>query len=125
MKLVVVSALALIPLWPAVAADPGITTGDKLWIASKIYASIESRFGHWQAIPGFDLDKAYQAYLDEIAATDSRRDFDLATLAFVAQLRNGHSTFSDKWLGATSQLPGFSVAACGTHPAANAEATGS
>ena len=107
MKLAIVSALTLIPLWPAAAADPGITTRDKLWIASKIYASIESRFGHWQAIPGFDLDKAYQAYLDQIAATDSRRDFDLATLAFVAQLRNAHSTFSDRWLGATSQLPGF------------------
>lgn len=107
MKLAIASALALIPLWPAAAADPGITTRDKLWIASKIYSSIESRFGHWQAIPGFDLDKAYQAYLDEIAATDSRRDFDLATLAFVAQLRNGHSTFSDRWLGATNQLPGF------------------
>ena len=61
MKLAIVSALALISLSPAGAADPGITSRDKLRIATKIYASVESRFGHWQAIPGFDLDKAYQA----------------------------------------------------------------
>ena len=115
MKLAIASALALIPLWPAAAADPELTTREKLWISSKIYASIESRFGHWQAIPGFDLDKAYQAYLDEISATNSRRDFDLATLAFVAQLRNGHTGFSDRWLGATNQLPGFYLLLQGGH----------
>ncbi len=107
MKVAIVFVLAIVPLWPADSADPGISPRDKMWIASKIYASIESRFGHWQAIPGFDLDKAYQQYLDEIAGTTSRREFDLATIAFLAQLRNGHSTFSDDWLGARSQLPGF------------------
>jgi carboxyl-terminal processing protease len=107
MKTLIVWLLAIAPAWPADNPDPGISARDKLWIASKIYASIESRFGHWQAIPGFDLDKAYQEYLDEIAGTTSRREFDLATIAFVAKLRNGHSTFSDQWLGARSQLPGF------------------
>jgi carboxyl-terminal processing protease len=107
LKVAIAFALAIVPLWPADIVDPGIGLRDRIWIASKIYASIESRFGHWQAIPGFDLDKAYEKYLDEIATTTKRRDFDLATVAFVAQLRNGHTTFSDTWLRARTQLPGF------------------
>jgi carboxyl-terminal processing protease len=107
MKAAIACALAVAPLWSADVADPGITVRDKLWIASKIYASIESRFGHWQAVAGLDLDTAYQRYLDEIAGTTSRRDFDLATFALMAQLRNGHSGFWDKWLFENNQPPGF------------------
>ena len=94
-------------LWADDVADPGITAREKLWIASKIYAAIESRFGHWQAIPEFDLDKAYQLYLDSIATTTSRRDFDLSTFEFMAQLRNGHTGFWDKWLFENNPPPGF------------------
>lgn len=107
MKALILCVLAVMPLWPDEVADPGITAREKMWIASKIYGAIESRFGHWQAIPGFDLDKAYQAYLGEIADVTKRRDFDLATVAFVAQLRNGHTNFWDRWLFQNNPPPGF------------------
>jgi carboxyl-terminal processing protease len=69
-----------------------------MWIASKIYASILQHFGHWQAVRDLKLDDVYRQYLDQIAATDDRYRFTLATMEFMAHLRNGHSDFIDEWL---------------------------
>ena len=82
---------------PAAAADT-LPLVKRAWIASKIYASVQAYFGHWEAVPELDLDAAYRDYLAEALASPSRFDFDLATLAFMARLENGHSGFADRWL---------------------------
>ena len=93
-------ALALPPL--ALAADPAPSSAGQLpsiaeraYMAGKIYASIQIYFAHFQAVPELDLDAAYRAYLTEALAAPDRRGFSLATKAFMAQLRNGHSGFND------------------------------
>ncbi len=43
MKVAIVLVLAIAPVWAADSMDPGISPRDKMWIASKIYASIEIR----------------------------------------------------------------------------------
>jgi hypothetical protein len=45
-----------------------------------------------------DLDKEFQLYLNRVIATDNRHSFDLASLEFLAKLKNGHTGFRDKWL---------------------------
>lgn len=71
---------------------------ERVLVASEIYSSINLYFGHWRGVPDLDLEKAYDAYLDQVLATDDRRSFDLASMEFLAKLRNGHSGFADKWL---------------------------
>ena len=71
---------------------------DRAAIASEIYSSIKMHFAHWRSLPTFDLEKEYRAYLQHALSVDDRRSFDLATIAFVAKLRNGHSGFDDQWL---------------------------
>lgn len=83
---------------PAAASGDSLPLERRAWIASKIYASIQAYFGHWEAVPELDLDAAYRDYLAEALASPSRFDFDLATLAFMARLENGHSGFADRWL---------------------------
>jgi carboxyl-terminal processing protease len=83
---------------PAAAAGDTLPIERRAWIASKIYASIETYFGHWEAVPALDLDAAYRDYLGEALASPGRFEFDLATLAFMARLENGHSGFADRWL---------------------------
>jgi carboxyl-terminal processing protease len=70
----------------------------RVWIASKIYSAVQLYFAHYEAVPDLDLDKVYKDYLRQAIATDDRKAFDLASLEFFAHLKNGHSTFNDKWL---------------------------
>jgi carboxyl-terminal processing protease len=97
-----VLAFFIIGSWCALSAQGDsatrVSVSDRMWIASKIYASIQSYFGHWQGVPGFDLDATHKRYVAKVAATDDRLAFDLATVEFIAELRNGHSTFDDAWL---------------------------
>jgi len=96
---------------PSVASDK-LSLDQRVWMASKIYSTIQTYFGHWQAIPDFDLDTSYQKYLARILPTDDRKNFDLATLELFAQLKNGHSDFWDPWLNDTYGQPlGFRLAA--------------
>lgn len=81
---------------------------ERVRIATQIYNFIETYFGHWRAVPNLDLDREYGAYLDQILTTDDRRSFDLASMEFVAKLKNGHSGFSDSWLRTSyGQMLGF------------------
>ena len=58
-----------------------------------------SRIGRrYQAL---DLNAVFDNYLGEIASTDDRRAFDLASMRFLEQFRNGHTFFSDDWLWRT------------------------
>jgi carboxyl-terminal processing protease len=93
------------------ASDPGrINVPERLWIASKMYASVQLYFAHWQAVPDLDLDNLYKRYLDQIALSDDRQAFDLASMEFLAALKNGHTKFYDAWLRANYGQPlGFSL----------------
>jgi carboxyl-terminal processing protease len=93
-------------------ADAGkIGLNERAWIASKLYSSVQYYFAHWQVIPDFDLDAAYKKYLEQILTTDDRAMFDLASMEFLAQLRNGHTRFQDRWLKETHGYPlGFFLA---------------
>jgi len=81
---------------------------ERVRVAAEIYSSVNTYFAHWRGVPGFDLEKEFGAYLDQILATDDRRSFDLASMEFIAKLHNGHSGFGDKWLRETyGQQLGF------------------
>ncbi|MGC2475925.1 MAG: S41 family peptidase [Candidatus Sulfotelmatobacter sp.] len=93
----------LIPSASATASaqkgDEGeLSLTERVFVASKIYASIPIYFAHWQNVPGLDLDDAYKTYLAKALTASDRREFDLASIEFVASLRNGHSGFEDDWL---------------------------
>lgn len=93
--------LALITCAVFVRAQvPGssLTLEQRAWVAAKLYASIQLFNAHGEGSPGFDLDREYRAYLSVAMTAADRRAFDLATIAFVGKLRNGHSGFSDSWL---------------------------
>ena len=71
-------------------------------MASQIYHTISTFF------PGLSQEKfdaAYQHYLAVILRTEDRREFDLASIEFVADLHNGHSWFYDNWLDQTYGQP--------------------
>jgi len=72
--------------------------GERAFTASKIYSLMQLYFSGWKPLPELDLDIAYRNYLEKALATDDRREFDLATMEFVARLRNGHTVLWDSWL---------------------------
>jgi carboxyl-terminal processing protease len=98
---------------PSVFAQPGedeLPLSDRMFVATKIYSTIESYFAHRQGIAGLDLDTEYKTYLARAVAVKDRREFDLATLEFIAKLRNKHTQFDDQWLHRRDGQPlGFSV----------------
>lgn len=95
---------------PAASQPDTVTLERRTWIASKIYASVQAYFGHWEAVPELDFEAAYRDYLAQILEADSRFAFDLATLQFLAQLQNGHTGFSDGWLSEAGGRPvGFTA----------------
>ena len=72
-----------------------ISSTDRLFMAAQIYHVISTFF------PGLaqqKFDAAYKQYLATILRTDDRREFDLASMALVAELHDGHSWFYDNWL---------------------------
>jgi carboxyl-terminal processing protease len=82
----------------------------RAWVASKMYEAVQLHFGHWQGVSSLNVDSTYRAYLDEALASTDRRAFDLASLAFLAALQNGHSNFNDSWLWQRHGQPlGFRV----------------
>ncbi len=82
------------------AAHVSIET--RMRVAATIKESVATYFAHWQAVPELDFDKAFDEYVTQIARTDDRRAFDLATMTLIARLGNGHTNFRDKWLSQQS-----------------------
>src|SRR5580765_5225394 len=82
-----------------------ISVQERVMTASHIYHVISTFF------PGLSQDKFdsdYQQYLAVILRSESRKDFDLASMEFVANLHDGHSWFYDKWLDSSyGQAVGF------------------
>ena len=76
-----------------------VSLEQRVTIASRLYAAIPLYFAHWQGVPvGFNLDSAYRQYVRRVISSADRREFDFASMEFVAQLRNGHTSFRDSWL---------------------------
>lgn len=71
---------------------------ERVTIATQLYNSVATYYAHSTAAPDFDLDKDYKIYLDQILGSDDRRNFSLASAAFLAKLNNGHSNFYDEEL---------------------------
>jgi hypothetical protein len=72
-----------------------ISLRDRVLMASKIYRVVSTFF------PGLTqskFDAAYEKYLGRILKLEDRREFDLATMEFIADLHDGHSWFYDNWL---------------------------
>lgn len=106
-KYTLLSALALLACTGAMAQDvksksvpnPAHASMEtRLRVAASIKESVQTYFAHWQAVPELDFDQAFNDYLAQIATTDDRRQFDLATMALIAKLENGHTNFRDTWL---------------------------
>jgi carboxyl-terminal processing protease len=109
-SLVIMIALLGCRVAVAQQEEDEVTLLDRGFVASKIYATIESYSAHREAIIGLDLDAEYKTYLNKALAANGRRDFDLATFEFVARLRNKHTQFDDQWLHRRHGQPlGFSV----------------
>lgn len=67
-------------------------------IAARLRSAIEGSFVHWDAVPDLDFDAAFDAYLAEALAAETRLAFVLGNQRLMAQLRNGHSGFHDDWV---------------------------
>ena len=81
-----------------VSPNPQLRAEERLFTASKIYSFLQLYFSGWKTLAELNPEIAYRNYLEEALATEDRRQFDLATLKFVARLKNGHTLFQDSWL---------------------------
>ena len=91
---------ALLSCSPVFAADgpaPGLTLNERVYVASRIYASLDN-FAHWQNVPDMDVEAAYRTYLDKAIASEDRRAFSLASMEFLAGFHNAHTVFVDQAL---------------------------
>jgi carboxyl-terminal processing protease len=78
---------------PAKGSDLSVT--DRLVVASRIYALVQQYFAHWDGVPRPNVEASYREYVDQLVGAGDRKAFDLATLRFIASLRNGHTQFFD------------------------------
>ncbi len=83
-----------------VAQQPAdqLSAVDRVVVATRIYATIRQYFAHWDGAPRLEIEAAYREYVDGAIRAAARKDFDLATLRFIATLRNGHTQFFDSQL---------------------------
>jgi carboxyl-terminal processing protease len=86
-------------------ADAKLSIDERVFTASKVYSQLQLYFSSAKGAPDPSLDAAYKHYLRAVLATDDRRQFDLATMEFVAQLYSGHTFFWDAWLDKSDQQP--------------------
>jgi len=68
---------------------------DRIAVASHIHELVQQYFAHWEGAPREDVERAYKEYVAGLSRASDRQAFDLATLRFVATLRNGHTQFID------------------------------
>lgn len=82
----------------------------RIWIAGKMLSAVEAHFAHWEAVPALDLDAAFREYSGKVVASSTRAEFSLASMAFLARLRNGHTGFFDSQLVGRRGAPlGFTL----------------
>jgi carboxyl-terminal processing protease len=101
--LILLSAVAFGVRVRAQAQTSGtISLRDRVVMASRIYRIVSTFFPE---LSQSKFDAAYEEYVDRIVKLDGRRDFDLATMEFIADLHDGHSWFYDTWLDKNSGEP--------------------
>jgi carboxyl-terminal processing protease len=101
------AALFIDPLAQAQSPAATISLEDRARMATQIYHIISTFF------PGLSqqkFDADYVEYLRTILHSDGRREFDLASMEFVARLHDGHSWFYDNWLDRTTAQPNGFIA---------------
>jgi len=86
-------------------SNANLTLAERVFTASKVYSLLQSHSFLARTTSAPDLDNPYKVYLHQVLGTDDRRQFDLATIEFVAQLHNGHTFFWDTWLEKGSNQP--------------------
>jgi len=103
-KLVLLASIVAVALTVTLHAQSQATISlqERVTIASRIYHIVSTFF------PGllqekFDAD--FQRYLSTALRVEDRREFDLASMEFVAGLHDGHSWFYDRWLDRTYGQP--------------------
>jgi carboxyl-terminal processing protease len=93
--LLVILAVSIFDLSSLAQSQDKISAADRVLIASKIYHQIGTFFPDLQPKT---FDQQYSDYLKQVLdASDDRRDFDLASMALVAALHDGHTWFYDRW----------------------------
>src|SRR4029450_6139274 len=88
-------ALGMVCFVAAAAQTGDLSVTDRVVIATRIYALVQQYFAHWEAAPRAEIETAYREYIDRALAAPDRTSFDLATMRFIAKLRNGHTQFFD------------------------------
>ena len=84
-----------------------ISLQERATMATQIYHIVSSFFPR---LSQQKFDASYQQYLAVALRTEDRREFDLATMALVAELHDGHSWFYDNWLDQTTAQPNGFIA---------------
>ena len=90
--------LPLVSFSDAQAQTSDLDVTDRVVVASAVYSLVQQYFAHWEGAPRSEVDGAYREYIAHVVRDSSRKDFDLATLRFIARLRNGHTQFFDNSL---------------------------
>jgi len=93
--LAVIGVMAVIVVAVRAQSSTTISLQERVTMASQIYHIVSSFF------PGLSqqkFDASYQQYLGVALHTEDRREFDLASMAFVAELHDAHTWFYDRWL---------------------------
>jgi carboxyl-terminal processing protease len=67
-----------------------------------------------QGAPDVDVEAAYRRYLDKVIAADTRSAFTLASMEFLASMRNGHTVFVDQELARRNGALPFTARYSGT-----------
>lgn len=101
------AALVIGPRVHAQSPASAISLEERVRMATQVYHIISTFF------PGLSkekFDSDYDEYLRAILRSDDRREFDLASMEFVARLRDGHSWFYDNWLDQTTAQPNGFIA---------------
>ena len=67
-------------------------------MAAALRAGIEGSFAHWEAVPDLDFAAAFDVSVMEMMESPNRLVYDVVVQRLLALLRNGHTTFRDRWL---------------------------
>src|SRR6266404_5615648 len=78
--------------------DDNLPLPVRAYVAAKVYSNLNLYFAHRACVPDLDLESEYKKYLEKAFSAKGRREFDLATMEFVAQFKNKHTQFDDQWL---------------------------
>jgi carboxyl-terminal processing protease len=89
------AVLAIVSFGDVQSPTSDLDVTDRVVAASTIYSLIQQYFAHWEGAPRSEVEAAYREYIARIVRDKSRKEFDLATLRFIAKLKNGHTQFFD------------------------------